>query len=177
VRPLRFLEGVEKVAAALLVAFILVVQTYSVIMRYAFAQAPSWSEELSAYALVGVVMLSLGRVLRRRGHIRVNLLRAAVSDRVRWALDIVTTLGAMAWAAGLVWGGCRLVADARQIELTSESALRVPLYLPYLLIPVGSAILLLSLAITMVPLVTRSRRESSRTGRGRGTRPAPATQR
>lgn len=147
---------IEAAVGAGMVAFILVVQTYSVVMRYAFARAPSWAEELSSYALVGVVMLTLGRVLRRRGHLRINVVRNALSPRARRWLDVATTSASIAYVVALIWGGSRLALDAWQVDLRSESSLQAPLWLPYLIVPLGAIVLLASMLGALVALLKRA---------------------
>lgn len=67
----KFLDIVEKIEKALLcisVAVMLVVMIYQVILRYVFAHATAWSEELARYLFIFQVMLASAIGIRRNSH-------------------------------------------------------------------------------------------------------------
>ena len=83
----KFLDALEKVEKAILaitVAIMIIIITYQVIMRYVFANANSWSEELARYLFIYDVMIGAADT-RITGHTRDGR-DVAIFDGGEWVL-------------------------------------------------------------------------------------------
>src|SRR5699024_5885989 len=65
---LDVLEKIEKVILAVTVGIMVLIIAYQVIMRYIFAHANSWSEELARYLFIYDVMIGAAIAIRRNSH-------------------------------------------------------------------------------------------------------------
>ena len=143
----RFSNAVVSIGgyvAGILIFLISVMVFYEIVARSVFNAPTIWANELSVYALIGSGLLGAGYTLVGDGHIRVDVVLERVSDRTSRILHTFTYFLGLIFALVLLIYGVELVAKTYLIGLTSASLLRVPMYIPYLLIPVGSTILVLA---------------------------------
>lgn len=115
--------------------------TYEVLMRY-FLESPTfWAVDLSEYAMLWAAFLAAPWVLRREGHVRVEVFVEKMGPGRQRRLGVVTSaLGALVCAI-MAWQGGATVWDfyARGILVAREW--QVPQWVVYLVIPLGSALL------------------------------------
>lgn len=128
-------------AAALLVSLALI--GWAVVMRYFFAAAPIWVDEVVGFALVAIVMLAAAQTLRRGEHIAVDLLTSRMPPRWRRWTQAWGALAAIAVAAILVVNGWETAALARTLGLLTEGHLEWPTWWLMLLMPAGGVLLAL----------------------------------
>lgn len=94
--PRAFLAeiGIIGVIGIVLMISILAVMGLAVFFRYVLNDSLSWSEELARYGLVYVTFLGCATAVRRRSHIRVNLIEGMVppvwAARLRVVQDVLT---------------------------------------------------------------------------------------
>jgi TRAP-type C4-dicarboxylate transport system permease small subunit len=141
VRRLAML-GVAMAAVALLASLVLVV--YSVVMRYFLDQPAPWVDELVGYLLVACVMLASADALLEGEHLAVDLVTERLATRGR-RLTLLFGLVAVGLSALLLaeegWG---MVAFSRMVGLMSNGYMAVPMWVPQLLVPIGSVLMLLA---------------------------------
>lgn len=133
--------GVALGAIAVLAAFGLV--TAAVALRYLFNRPLVWSDEVTGWLIVATVMLSIAEVQRRGGNIGVDLLTDRAGGRLRRALELVGVATVAACAMLLSAQGYETVAFSKLMGLKSNTLGWVDTWLVQLLVPVGSALLLL----------------------------------
>lgn len=108
----------------------------NVIGRYVFGQSLYFTEELNQFLIVLVTFVGLGYATRNGRHIRMSAFYDTLGDGPRKVLMVVialTTGGIMFWLCWLSAGYILTVAQSGKVT----SALRVPLYLTYLWVPLG----------------------------------------
>lgn len=142
----RMIGGLDAVIArleAVILAYgvlLMFLNTFgNVIGRYVFGQSLYFTEELNQVLIVLVTFVGLGYATRRGRHIRMSAFYDTLGDRARKGLMVVICLGTaavMAWLAWLAASYVVSVADSGRVT----PALRVPLYLTYLWVPLGFAI-------------------------------------
>jgi len=123
---------------------------YEVIARSFFGKPTTWATELSIYAIIGSCFLGGAYAVRTYSHIAVDLLINAVNDG--WK----TILAYLSNALGLVFSiiftiyGFFHVANTYKLGITSTSLLRIPMYIPELLLPVGGILLIIAFVLQIV---------------------------
>jgi C4-dicarboxylate transporter DctQ subunit len=145
----RVLAGVEAVdralevaEAALLSAAILgmaVISIANVVARNAFGRSLSSAEELSQLLSVLVTFAGIGYAARRARHIRMSALYDALPGLLRKTLWVFTCLGTGVLLLLLAGYATAYVGSLRALGSVTP-ALRVPLHLVYLSVPVGLAL-------------------------------------
>ena len=112
---LDVLEKVEKAILAVTVGIMVIIIAYQVIMRYIFAHANSWSEELARYLFIYDVMIGAAIAIRRNSHLQIDILL-------------------LSYSITLVQTGAR----------TMSAGLGIPMSIPYSCMPVGIVLMLLT---------------------------------
>ena len=85
---LDVLEKVEKAILAVTVGIMVIIIAYQVIMRYIFAHANSWSEELARYLFIYDVMIGAAIAIRRNSHLQIDILINLMKPKVRTILTL-----------------------------------------------------------------------------------------
>lgn len=130
------------VAAALIGGAILIV-CQMVFVRYILNGSTSWQTDTVIFALVAATLLGSPYVLRRGGHVSVDLVWEAASDTTRRYLRVMSNLGTFAFAAILAVTGGHYFWQAWTRNWLSETVAEIPLWIPYLSLPVGFGLLAL----------------------------------
>ncbi|MBI3711129.1 MAG: TRAP transporter small permease [Proteobacteria bacterium] len=133
--------------AALMVMFVLTV--IDIVTRAAMNYSLEISDEIGGYMLVVMMFCSLGICHVSDCFHRVELIVGRFSPRNRALALIVYELTALAFSIILTWQFVRLIRNSLRSGEDSGSLLMTPLWLPRLALPIGTAILCLSLLRTI----------------------------
>ena len=129
-------------AFALLMMFII---GYNVLMRHVFDDPTIWADEVSCYLLVGITFLGAAYTLTVDGHVRIETLVDRLRPKTRkWSefvTDVLSLVFLVIFARQAYW----LVKDSYVSVKISATLLRIPLYLPQLLLAAGLTWLCLQL--------------------------------
>ena len=109
-----------------------------VIFRYVLLLPLFWTEEFARYSLVWSSLLAAGIALKRGQHIAVTFFAERVPKRIRAIAGLGGDIFVAAMLAVILWGGIYLVILTRH---QLSPAMRLPMSLPYMAIPTGSAIM------------------------------------
>ena len=155
----RIMDAVASLAtglAAVLVLLTLAVVTYSVFKRYVLGTPVTWTDELSGYLVVAMVMLGAADALRRGEHIAVDLLSSRARGRLRVCLGAWGMLSVALFAAAILYSAVLMVHFSFGFGIYSEGYLALPMWIPQSMVVLGAALLLL-MAITGLIAVVRKR--------------------
>lgn len=103
------LIGLMALIAALMLVWLMVATVVSVGMRNAGLQPFAWLFTSTEYALLYMTMLGAPWLVRRKGHVHIELVTAALPDPLRRGLSRLVALGCVAVCAVLAWKGYDLV--------------------------------------------------------------------
>lgn len=138
---LDVLERIEKVLLCISVAVMLVVMIYQVILRYIFTASNAWSEELARYLFIFQVMLASAIGIRRNSHLQIDALIHLLKPRWRMLSTAISTL------VGVIFL-CFLLVYSIDLVKTGENnlsvGLGVPMSIPYLCLPIGTVLMILT---------------------------------
>jgi TRAP-type C4-dicarboxylate transport system permease small subunit len=98
--------SVEDWTGVALMVAIMAVMALGVFFRYVLNDSLSWSEEVARYGLVAITFIGCGAAIRRRSHVRIDLLDLVLPPRALFALRLlldVLVLGFLAYAAWRTW--------------------------------------------------------------------------
>jgi TRAP-type C4-dicarboxylate transport system permease small subunit len=134
-----FLNRTCEVALIIFLAAMAVVVFLQVLFRYVLHLPLFWTEEFARYCLVWASLLGAAVALKRGEHIAVTFLLDTFPKKVARVLTIVAQISVIFILSVMVWGGIKLVlVTSAQIS----PALRIPMAVPYLALPVGAVIML-----------------------------------
>jgi len=127
---------------------------YAVIMDQ-LQEPPTWVFETTGYAIIMIAFAASGYGLNTGHHFRVSLLAERIPS---WSRGLQRLSGLIEFCFGLVLviAGSQQVCNAYTQNITSDTLLAVPQYLPQLAFPIGGvAIALQGIAYILHPHASR----------------------
>jgi C4-dicarboxylate transporter DctQ subunit len=144
-------DRIEETLVGLLGLIALLIGLLQVIGRYIDpARAISYAEEVIVYLIIWAIMIVSSQLVRRDGHVRPDLVLRLLPPRYLRIAEIFNCLVAIVFCAALVWYGWQIVDTSWMIDETSSTDLQFPMWLYYLALPVGSALMLLRYVLRLV---------------------------
>lgn len=125
---------------ALLLTVVAVSIVYDASSRFAFNNPTSWAYEISINAMTAAVFLGIPYALKTQQHVRVDILLVRFPQLWRSALERISMLCVMVFAAILTWNGIALVLLSINSGQTTPQ-LNLPLYVVQLSIPICGVLL------------------------------------
>ena len=124
-----------------LIAFAWLSVCAEVILRY-FANRPQvWVVEFTEYSMVYATFLGAAWLLRKEGHVRIDVMTNFLGPRKQALLNVVTSILGVIVFLTLTWFGTHSTFAAWQDGIGSLSALQPPVWPFMAAIPVGSFLL------------------------------------
>jgi len=140
----RFID-VQAFAAAAMLLFMMLLTCYEVIARYIFQTAPAWVLEVCEYMLLYVTFLGLAWLLRRDGHVKVDVVWGRFGSKSQRVMNFITCIMAVPATLIITWYGAASSWDHFQRGIQVIQTLHTPKWILMLVIPVGSLMLLIQL--------------------------------
>lgn len=141
----RFLDRLNDVMAwvgAVLVLFMMLAISYSVLTRYLFNRPIAWIVEISSYLMLYITFLGTAWLLRRDGHVEIDLFTSHLNLKRQALLKAVTSVGGALVGFVLTWKGALVTIDYFRRDVTIMGILNTPQFLLMAIIPIGGFLLL-----------------------------------
>ena len=140
-------------AAAMIVLAVLIV-CEMVFARYVLHQSTIWQTPFSTFLLIGATFLGSPYVLLTRGHVNVDLIPLYLPQRARFVFAVLASLIGIAFCVVVLWKGTEFWWEVFERRWMSNHVWRVPLWIPYLALPVGMLLLVLQYVADLWALLT-----------------------
>ena len=140
-------------AAGLIASAILVV-CEMVVIRYFLQASATWQTDYATFSLVGATLIGSPYVLSIKGHVNVDLLPNYLDARGRRLLAIVANSGGLIFAGVLAWCGYVLFHESLTGGWRTDTIWELPLWIPYLALPLGIGLLALQYLADIIELLT-----------------------
>ena len=114
-----------------------------VFVRAVLGQSSIWQTEFVTFALIAATFLGAPYVLLTRGHVNVDVLPLMVRQPARRKLHFVGSVLALAFCGLFLWASVPWWYETWTLGQTTSSIWRARLWIPYLSVPVGLALLCL----------------------------------
>lgn len=152
----RMIFAVSKacgVIAAALVGSAILVVCQMVVMRYFLNASTVWQTEYVIFSLVAATFIGSPYVLLVKGHVNVDLLPNYLGDKGRRALALVASLAGFVFCAILAWKGFQQFDEAWVNNWTTDTVWALPLWIPYMAMPLGIGLLALQYVADILALL------------------------
>ena len=159
----RLLTFTAIFTSALLI-FIMLLIVYEIVMRVFIRQGQFWVLEVSEYSLLYITFLAAAWLLKREGHVKMDIFLNRLKPKAQTILNIVTsTLGAGAFLL-VTFYGIQVTWEYFRIGAPLPTALEPPAFLISLAIPIGSFLFFVQLLKRIYGFTTNLKdiQESSR---------------
>lgn len=166
VRVFRLLNDIlnksEEVFISITLLVISMVVFVNVVMRYGFSASTMWAEELTRYTIIFVTFVGSSLCVRENYHPRVEALVLKLPDSIRWIVTPAVLILGIIFSVILVIYGSQLIGNAITTGQSTPTGL-APMYLPYIAIPVGGALMTLRYCQLTVMEIRKLSRERKHT--------------
>lgn len=153
--------------AALFMIGILVMVLLTIFSRFFGFYVPG-TDAYAGYCMAGAGFLILASTLKKGEHIRVTLVLGALRGRARYALELFSLCIATLVSGFLAFYSCRLVWQSYDFHDISVGNDATPLWIPQLLMAVGTLIFCLALIDELVTHLLRGPANPSQAGHSHG---------
>ena len=148
---LKFIDNIidRSVCWLIVVLFVFMVfaTLFQVISRYIFKSPLFWTEETGRYLLVWISFLGATTALKRNMHVAVNFVLNFFSEKIRSKLELLGKIFILFFLAFTIKGG--LILSKINIHQLSP-ALRIPMFWPYVVIPLSAIIMFIHILTSIV---------------------------
>ena len=155
VAAVRAVSRAFGVAAAALIVLSIGVVCHMVFVRAVLGQSSIWQTEFVTFSIVAATFLGAPYILLTRGHVAVDVVPLLLHGTARRAIYLVGSAVALAFCAIFLYGAVPWWHETWQTGQTTPSIWRARLWIPYLAVPVGLALLCLQLLAEMYVVATR----------------------
>lgn len=152
-----FYEKIKRVnyfctsVAGLILLFITFSIFIDVFMRYLFRRPSIWITEVSTYLFLYTIFLATSYALQEGTHIKVTFLLFSFGEQTKRYFNLVTSIFAMAFCSVLLWQTSLMTWSAFKEKWTSPTMLSAPFAYIYIVMVIGSFLLLLTFMLqTMI---------------------------
>jgi TRAP-type C4-dicarboxylate transport system permease small subunit len=156
----RTVRIAEKIVGYFLIvglASIVLLMTMQIVNRYLFQNPLVWTEELCRFIFVWITIMGAGVALRRFELIGVNFIIDKIPPTLQNVVRFLGLLGVTVFIYILTRHGISLLMTARR-GATLSAALRVPMYIVYLVFPIGGTIMFLFSIACLIEVITGKHR-------------------
>lgn len=153
----RLVDGV----ALLLLAYMACAIAAQIIGRYFFNYSIAWSEETATFAQVWLTLLGAGIAMRYNQHVGVDVLIRKAPLPVQRLCNGASLLLGLWFLGVVVVGALSMLAIGFVVK---SPALRIPMAVPYMALPVGFGYFLIEFAVTTLPKVLHPNRSTADAG-------------
>jgi C4-dicarboxylate transporter DctQ subunit len=144
---------VEKFIVGVLAFSATMIAFWAVIARYLLHNPPDWAEEVVVYLIIWAVFITASILAEEKGHVAATLVVERFSMKTRRYLAVFNGLVALAFCVAVSILGYKIVSAAYLNDERSLTALRFPVWIPYLSVAAGCTLVALRYAIRVYRLV------------------------
>ena len=127
--------------AGILLLFLMVSVTVEVAFRYFLGRPTSWVMEICGYILLFIPFLVAAWVLRRDGHVRMDLVLSIMSPKARSFVNAITSFISALICFVLTWYGVKVTIYFSKLGYKTPTVLMLPKSMIIAIIFVGSFLL------------------------------------
>lgn len=125
---------------------------FQIIMRYVFSNSLAWSEELARYIFLWQIWVGASYATKLSRHIRIEMIKDLLTPDLKKYLEIFVILIWTVFMGFLAVKGGQMTQRILQLGQTS-AAMRIPMGIPYLSVPVGSALMFIRLIEKLIEAI------------------------
>jgi C4-dicarboxylate transporter DctQ subunit len=142
----KFIVGILALSAAFL-------SFWAVIARYILHNPPDWGEEIVIYLIIWAVFITASILAAEKGHVAATLIVERFSLKTRRYLAVFNGLVALGFCVAVSILGFKIVSAAYAFDERSLTALRFPVWIPYLSVAAGCTLVALRYVLRVYRLI------------------------
>lgn len=124
----------------------------NVVLRYIFESGIVWAEEYTKFAIMWVTFAGCGAGIRYSAHMSITALAEAVNEKIKRILSVIVHIVGLIFSAFLLVYGAKVTYSVYATSQLSP-AMEIPMYLVYISVPIGGALLIIRLIQSLVRII------------------------
>lgn len=156
--PLRAINAVSTacgVLASFMILASVLITCQMIWVRFILNKSTVWQTEAVIYLMIGATLIGLPYVQKLRGHVSVDLLETMLPPSMRRGLTIFTLVVTTLMMAVMLFYGWEMFHLAWSRGWKSETVWAVPLWIPYVSVPLGLFLFLLQILSDLLAVILR----------------------
>jgi TRAP-type C4-dicarboxylate transport system permease small subunit len=150
---IKLLVWIENSIAVISMTTVSLLVFGNVVSRYGFNYTPIWSEELARFLVVWSIFIGVAIGVRKNQHIGVDAIIRFLPHKLKLASEVLLNLIGVVVIGILVYNSFEFIQHTREFEQLSP-AMRIPMYIPYIAMPVGLTLSIIHFIHNIVKLFT-----------------------
>jgi len=142
-KAVEFLTNAFAYAAGIMILLAALFVSFSVTVRYLHFEPPIWILQFTEYGLLWMTFLGAPWLLKLDGHVRIDTFVLLLSPRLQRMAEILVAFLGCVVCMVIVWYGAANTIDLYRRGIMDVKGISLPEYPLFVVIPVGSALLLL----------------------------------
>jgi len=148
-------RGIHAVSLAA-ITIMMVILTADALGRSMFSSPiPGVMEITEGILMPTIVFLSMSTVFARKGHVSMEIVVTRLSARVRHRLEILTTCLGIPLFTAMAYAGTLMAHNAMITGRYSTGVVAFPLWIPLILVPIGTGTTTLRLCLQLITLLAQ----------------------
>ena len=145
--------------SALMILGAVLLTCQMIFVRFVMNMSTVWQTEIVVYLMVGATLLGLAFVQKHKGHVNVELITLSLGARAARLLAIFTGVMAVSVVGLCFFYGFEFWYLVHRLGWTSDTVTAVPLWIPYLSLPIGLGLFLLQLVADLSEIIFQPPKE------------------
>ena len=141
--------------SALMILVAVFITCQMIFVRFVLNQSTAWQTEIVIYLVIAATLIGLPFVQKVRGHVNVDLIPLLLPLKFRYYLAAFTLLLSALIIAIMCWYGFEYWHIAMKKNWVSDTVTEVPLWIPYLALPLGLGLFFLQLMADFFSLILK----------------------
>lgn len=137
-------DGIIKylaVVGGVIIAFVMLLVSTEVVLRYAFATSIRWAFEVTEYSMAFAAFLPAAWVLKKEGHVAIDVVENLFRPRPRAMLNVITSIIGALVCLVVAWFGVVVTVNLMHQGARQPTAMEPPSFILYPVIPLGCSLL------------------------------------
>jgi C4-dicarboxylate transporter DctQ subunit len=147
-------DSVELCVGGIFLSLSVTLVVAEIIGRRFFSHSMVGSDEIAAFAVIWSVFFTASLAVKKNIHVRIDVIFTLVPPQVGRYLDAAGTVLSLMFTSYLTWSGYALVRESWMFGEVTMTMLRLPLWIPHLIMPIGGFLLTVRLLQRFIWLLT-----------------------
>ena len=147
---IKIIRKLNDLAVIIIIALLALFVVLQVFARYVFNHPLMWPEEICRYLQIWMVMLGAAVVMRRGGHLAIDIVTAMLPPKVKKITDIIVFAAVIIFFCIVFWFGIQVAQNAGR---QTSPAVGIPMIYVYSALPVGGALILMETVIRFIRFI------------------------
>ena len=144
----NIMNKVIRIVCILLFAFMVIIGTYQILVRYIFNSPSTVSEELLTYSFTWMSLFAAAYVFGKREHMRMGFLADKLSEKKLTILNAIIEIITIAFAL--------IVISITSLSMTQKTAsLGIPMGYVYIVIPITGVVIAVYGVLNVICLIRK----------------------